>query len=85
MAKLNTQSSVQEVEGANTPSTNENVTENITDANQGSDKKLAKYEFTGSYTFHYAGKEYRKGDILEIESKVFTKSFVPFAEDWKKL
>lgn len=83
MARLNTQSSVQQdVEGANTPST-QNDTEN-TNANQGS-SKTKKYQLTASYTFRYEGVDYKTGDILEIDSKVFEKSFKPFADDWKKL
>ena len=84
MARLNAQSSAQQNgEGANTPSTNENVAEN-NNANKGSEK-IAKFQFIGSYTFHFGDKEYKKDDILEIDPKVFSKSFAPFAADWKKL
>lgn len=84
MARLNTQSSVQQNgEGVNTPSTNENGAEN-NNANKGAEK-LAKFQFIGSYTFHFGGKEYKNGDILEIDSKLFNKSFTPFVADWKKL
>lgn len=83
MARLNTQSSVQNVEGADTPST-ENKTENK-NANQGSNSKKTAYRFKGAYTFHYLGKQYRAGDVLEIDSAVFEKSFKPVAGDWTKV